>query len=83
MGYKLDNVNETVGVITFETGISWGSFSGVSCSLTIEEVGNDRFRVSGTGKQNVRGGQIMAPNLFGEAQGRAKKVIMKMKELAR
>jgi hypothetical protein len=82
LGWKLENANEALGLVTFETGISWGSWSGVSCSLNIEGVGENRFRVAGTGKQNVRGGQILAPNLFGEAQGRASRAINKMKELA-
>ena len=83
VGYKLESVNETVGLVTFETGMSWGSWSGVSGSLTIEETGSDLFRVSGTGKQNVRGGQSVALDLFGESRGRINKVITKMKELAR
>ena len=83
VGYKLDNVNETVGLVTFETGMSLGSWSGVLGSLTIEELGNDQFRVSGTGKQNLRGGQSIALDLFGESKGRVNKVITKMKELAR
>ncbi len=83
VGYKLDNVNETVGLVTFETGMSWGSWSGVVGSLTIEEQGSDLFRVFGTAKQNLRGGQSVALDLFGEAKGRVNKVITKMKELAR
>ena len=75
VGYKLDNVSETVGLVTFETGMSWGSWGGVAASLTIEEVGSDLFRVSGAGKQNVRGGQFVAPDLSGEARGKVNKVI--------
>ena len=82
LGWKLDNANETLGIVTFETGMSWGSWSGVACSLTIEEAEESTFRVIGTGKQNVRGGQLIALNLFGEAQGKAKKAIDRMKELA-
>jgi hypothetical protein len=83
LGWKLDNVNENLGMVTFETGISWGSWSGVSCSLNIEAVTADEFRVTGTGKQNVRGGQLIAINLGGEAKSRARKAIVKMQELAR
>lgn len=83
VGYKVESVNETVGLVIFETGMTWGSWSGVSGSLTIEEGGGDVFRVSGAGKQNVRGGQVVAPDLFGEARGKINKVIAKMKELAR
>ena len=82
-GYKVESVNEIVGLVIFETGMTWGSWSGVSGSLTIEEAGGNLFRVSGAGKQNVRGGQFAAPDLFGEARGKVNKVIAKMKELAR
>lgn len=81
LGWKLDQTNET-GLVTFQTGISWGSWSGVSCSLNIEEVSSNTFRVTGTGKQNVGGGQLMALNIGGEAQSKACKAIEKMKELA-
>ena len=83
LGWKLEQVNENLGLVTFETGVSWGSWSGISCSLNIEEVGPNTFRVKGTGKQNVRGAQIFAVNVGGEAQGRAQKAIDKMKEIAR
>ena len=83
LGWKLDNVNETLGLVTFQTGMSWGSWSGVSCSLNIQDVGENKFRVTGTGKQNLRGGQFIALDLFGEAEGRAARAINRMKELAR
>lgn len=54
----------------------------MSGSLTIEECGPNSFTVTGTGKQNVRGGQVVAFNLFNEAEGKALTVIEKMKELA-
>jgi hypothetical protein len=83
LGWKIEQVNETVGLITFETArMSWGSWSGVSCSLNITEITPGTFRVSGTGKQNIRGGQLLSFELFGEAQGKARKAINKMKELA-
>jgi len=59
LGWKLDQTNETVGLVTFQTGMSWGSWSGISCSLNIEEISPGAFRVLGTGKQNVRGGQVL------------------------
>ena len=80
--WKIDQVNESVGMVTFQTGMSWGSWSGVLGSLTINEVGPNAFRVTGTGKQNVSGLQLAAPNFGGEAQGKARKVIERMKEMA-
>ena len=82
LGWKLDNINESIGLVTFETGISWGSFSGVSCSLNIEEVRQHTFRVRGTGKQNPSGALRLSWDLFSEAKGKAAKAINKMKELA-
>jgi len=82
LGWKLDQVNENLGLVTFQTGMSWGSWSGVSCSLNIEEVGQHEFRVTGTGKQNLSGGQLIAFNIGGEAQSKARKAIERMKQLA-
>lgn len=82
LGWKLDQVNESVGLVTFQTGISWGSWSGISCSLTIEELAPNSIRVTGAGKENLRGGQLIALNLGGEAQGKARKAIEKMQALA-
>jgi len=82
VGYKLENASDSVGMVTFRTGVTWGSWSGASCSLVIEEVGENMYRVSGSGKQNVQGGQILALDLFGEAKSKANKVISMMKQMA-
>ena len=82
LGWKLESANETLGLVTFETGISWGSWSGVSVSLNIEEVSPNSFRVTGTAKQNVRGGALFSVDLGGEAKSKARKAIDKMKEFA-
>ncbi len=82
LDWKLDDANETLGLVTFQTGMSFGSWSGISGSLTIEEIEVGHFKVSGTGKQNLRGGQLIALNIGGEAQGKARKAIEVMKELA-
>jgi hypothetical protein len=80
--WTLGQSSEATGLVTFETGMSLGSWSGVSCSLCVEELTPGVFRVTGTGKQNVRGGQLIAFNLGGEAEGKARQAIAKMKELA-
>jgi len=82
IGWKLDTANEALGLVTFQTGMTLGSWSGVSCSLNIEEVSPNKFRVSGTGKQSVRGAQLVALNIFGEAQSKAYKAIEMMRSLA-
>ena len=83
LGWKVENANESVGIVTFETGMTWGwgSYSGVSCSLSIQELTPNTFRIVGTGKQNVRGAQLMAFD-FGEAKKLANKAIAKMAQLA-
>jgi len=80
--YKLDNVNDTIGLVTFSTGMTFASWSGASCSLHIEEVEQEHFKVSGAGKQNVSGMQMAALDFFGEAQGIANKVIGTMRQIA-
>ncbi|MBS0413765.1 MAG: zinc ribbon domain-containing protein [Proteobacteria bacterium] len=82
LGWKIDDANENLGFITFQTGISWGSWSGISGSISIEELEPGSFKASGAGKQNIRGGQLVALNIGGEAQGKARKAINLMKELA-
>jgi hypothetical protein len=79
--YKIDNANETLALITFQTGVTWGSWSGVSCSIAFEEVGSHAYKANCSGKQNLRGGQLLAINLGGEAKGKALKVVRKMIEL--
>jgi predicted RNA-binding Zn-ribbon protein involved in translation (DUF1610 family) len=80
--WKVDSVNDSVGLVTFQTGVTWGSWSGVSGSLSIAEQEPFVFQVVGTGKQNLSGGQLVALNIGGEAQKKAQKVIDKMKELS-
>ncbi len=81
-GWTLELANENIGLVTFKTSISWGSWNGVACSLNISEVTPNTFRIIGTGKQNISGGQILALNIGNEAQGKAKKAIETMKRFA-
>ncbi len=81
LGWTVIDANDTLGLLVFETGISWGSFSGVTVSLGLEEARAGGWRVNASGKQNVRGGQTFAID-FGEAQGKANQAVAKMVELA-
>jgi hypothetical protein len=81
LNYKVDAADEAAGLVSFTTGITWGSWSGVSGSIYFEEVGPHRFRASGRGKQNVKGGQLLALNLFDEANGKVRNVIEEMRRL--
>ena len=75
------NANDLTQSLTFETKMSWGSWSGVTCTLQFAEVSPGRWKASGTGKQNVRGGQLVAMD-FGEASSKARKAIERMKQIA-
>lgn len=79
--WKVDSIDETGGLVGFTTGITWGSFSGVSGSLFVEEAEQGRFTVSGSAKQNLRGGQLVALNLFDESGKKVRRVIDEMKAL--
>lgn len=81
LNYKVDGADEATGLVSFTTGMTWGSWSGVSGSIYFEEVGPHRFRASGRGKQNVRGGQLLALNLFDEANGKVRNVLEEMRRL--
>ncbi|MCM0752208.1 hypothetical protein DEA98_16000 [Brucella pseudogrignonensis] len=58
-GWKLDGADEKSGIVSFTTGVTWGSWSGVSGTVFIDEIGEHRFNVIGSAKQNVRGAQLL------------------------
>ena len=77
--YKVDSADEASGLVAFTTGMTMGSWSGVSGSIYFEEIEPYRFRASGNAKQNVKGGQMIALDLFGEAKGKVRKVVDQMR----
>lgn len=81
LNYKVDQADEASGLVGFTTGMTWGSWSGVSGSVYFEEIGLNLFRATGRAKQNVKGGQVVALNLFDEAGGKVRKVIEEMRRL--
>jgi hypothetical protein len=81
LNYKVDSADEASGLVSFTTGMTWGSWSGVSGSIFFEEVRQHTFRASGSGKQNVRGGQLIALNLFDEANSKVRNVLDEMRRL--
>lgn len=83
LNYKVDSADEASGLVSFTTGMTWGSWSGVSGSVFFEEVGLHAFRASGNAKQNLSGGQIVALDLFGEAKRKVQNVVEEMRRLAR
>ncbi len=81
-GWKIDDANGNLGLVTSQAGISWGSWSGISGSLNIEELEAGRFRITGSDKQNVRGDRLIAFNIGREAQSKARKAMKVLKQLA-
>ena len=81
LNYKVDSADEASGLVSFTTGMTWGSWSGVSGSVFFEETGPHTFRATGSAKQNVRGGQIVALDLFGEAKSKVENVVAEMRRL--
>ena len=76
--YRVDAADAISGTVTFTTGMTMGSWSGVSGTISWQEVEPYHFVISGQGKQNVRGGQMVALNLFDEANAKARNVIEQM-----
>lgn len=77
--YRVDASDEAAGTVTFTTGMTMGSWTGVSGTVIYREVSPYHFEITGTAKQNVRGGQVVALDLFGEAKGKINNVIEQMK----
>ena len=81
MNYRVDSADAASGTLTFTTGVTMGSWSGVSGTIVWEETTPYHYKVSGKAKQNVQGGQVVALNLFDEANSKARKVIDEMERL--
>ena len=78
LGWRVDSIDEANGLISFTTGMTCGSFSGVSGSILVVEVKSNKFKITGSAKQNLRGGQILAMNLFNESQKKIDKIVASM-----
>ncbi len=82
LNYRVDSADAGSGTVAFTTGVTMGSWSGVSGTISWEETAPYRYKVTGQGKQNVQGGQVVAMNLFDEANAKARKVLGEMSRLA-
>ena len=81
-GYRIDQEGEGASAIAFTTGMTMGSWAGVSGTVVWQETAPHHWQLIGSAKQNVRGGQVLALNLFGEAQGKIERVTGRMRDLA-
>lgn len=77
-GHKIDNANESLGILTFQTSTTLGSWTGMVCSLGFEEVGENAYHINVSGKS----AGFMGFDLLDEAKPKARKVVKLMAELA-
>lgn len=80
--YRVDSADDAAGTLTFTTGVTMGSWTGVSGTIIYREASPYLFEVIGSAKQNVKGGQVVALDLFGEAKGKVDNVIAEMRRQA-
>ena len=78
LSWTVISASERPLLVTFETKISWASWSGVTASIFGMETSPFHYTVTGRAKQNVRGAQLAAIDLFGEAQEIVYKVLNQM-----
>ena len=52
--WRLDSADETTGVVAFTTGITWESWRGVSGTISLEDLGANKFRAVGSSQQNEK-----------------------------
>lgn len=79
-GFTLQNANDSIGMVSFQTGMTMGSFQGATCSITFIEIDDNTYRPQTAGKQNLGGAQLMAIDMGG-ANKLAQKVVSRMVEL--
>lgn len=81
LGWPITGTSEMARTLTFETPMSMGSWSGITGTLSFFEVGPNVWRVSGAGKQNVRGAQLVALDMGG-ANNAINRLLIKMQAVA-
>jgi len=79
--WTVTGTSEMTRTLTFETPVSMGSWSGITVTLSFFEVAPNVWRVSGAGKQNVRGAQLAALDLGGSDRT-VNRVLIKMHAVA-
>jgi hypothetical protein len=79
LGYKVDRLDRTNGLLTFKTGLSWKSWAGQEMSIMLIDVSSTEVEVSLSGKRNQTGVIVQLYD-WGEVNGIAKKVLDVMDE---
>lgn len=61
IGWKLDRADETAGIVAFTSGRTWGAWHGVSGTISVEDMGENKFRAVGSAQQNeTKADQVVA-----------------------
>lgn len=79
LGYKVDRLDRTNGLLTFKTGLSWKSWAGQEMSIMLIDVSSTEVEVSISGKRNQTGVIVQLYD-WGEVKGIASKVLEVMDE---
>jgi|GEM_PF-2082441 hypothetical protein len=79
LGYKVDRLDRTNGLLTFKTGLSWKSWAGQEMSIMLIDVSSTEVEVSLSGKRNQTGVIVQLYD-WGEVHGIANKVLEVMDE---
>jgi hypothetical protein len=79
LGYKVDRLDRTNGLLTFKTGLSWKSWAGQEMSIMLIDVSSTEVEVSLSGKRNQTGVIVQLYD-WGEVKGIANRVLEVMDE---
>jgi hypothetical protein len=77
LGYKIDSLDKSNGLLNFKTGLSWKSWAGQEMSIMMIDSGDGKVEVSVTGRRN-QSGVVLQVYDWGEAKGIAAKVLAEM-----
>jgi hypothetical protein len=82
LGYKIDNLDKSNGLLNFKTGMSWKSWAGQEMSVLILDNGDQTCSVDITGRRNAHGAVLQVYD-WGEASSIARKVFDRIDEQLR
>lgn len=82
LGYKVDSMDKSAGLLDFKTDMSWKSWAGQEMSVMLIDNGDESVEVSLGGRRNQSGVMLQAYD-WGEAGGIANKVFGRMDEYLR
>jgi len=81
LGYKIDNIDKSNGLLAFKTGISWRSYAGQEMSILITS-NKKKVTVDISGRMNQSGVQIQLYD-WNEAESIANKIFKEMDKVVK